>query len=286
MSKIRLLVLFAFLFSLQVNSQNSLLWEITGKGLKAPSYVFGTYHLITSSFIDSVPVIHACYAKTEAVVGEMILDSSSYPKLIKAMAMKDSTLDQLMSKEDYKMLGDYVKEATGMDIALFNKMKPVVVSTLFYKFLIPANDKGTPMDLYFQQIAKVDGKKLIGLETLEEQVAVLFDGSSLKSQAVQLVRSAREKDKFTAEMMETNRCYREGNMDCILKFMTEEESFSKAEMDRLLYSRNRNWIKILPVLLKDKTLFIAVGAGHLPGEGGLIDLLRKQGYTVQPVVLK
>jgi uncharacterized protein YbaP (TraB family) len=285
MRKTGILVLLALSFNLHIQSQNSLLWEITGNGLKAPSYLFGTYHLITSSFIDSLPVIHSCYSKTEALVGEMIMDSSSYPKMMKAMTMKDSTLDQLMSKEDYKQVGDYVKEVTGMDIRMFNKMKPVVVSTLFYKVVMSSSDKGSPMDLYFQQIAKADGKALVGLETLDEQIAVLFDGSSLRSQAAMLVKATREKDKFIAEMMKTNRCYREGNMDCIVKYMSDQDDFSKADLDHLLYSRNRNWVKILPGLMKDRTLFIAVGAGHLPGEEGVIDLLRKQGYEVKAIPL-
>jgi len=267
-------------------SSNSLLWEVSGNGLKKSSYLFGTYHLISSSFIDSLPVIHQCYAKTEGVVGEMVLDPSMASKMMSAVLMKDSTLDELMSPEEYKLVGTYLKETSGMNIALFNKMKPVVVGTLFYKAIMPANDTGKPMDLYFQEESKADGKRVVGLETLDEQMDVLFNGTSLKQQAAALVKAAREKEKYTAEMMRTNRCYRDGDMDCLVKFMTEDETMTTAEMERLLYARNRNWMKQLPGLMSAGPVFVAVGAGHLPGEGGLIGLLKQAGYTVTPVAIR
>jgi uncharacterized protein YbaP (TraB family) len=280
------LSLFFFTATAFAQQSGSLLWEVSGKGLKSSSYLFGTYHLITSTFIDSFPVIHSCYAKTEEVVGELLLDASMAQKMMAGVIMKDSTLDQLLNKEEYKLVGDYLKETSGMNIALFNKMKPVLVQTMFYKSLLSGEDKGHPMDVYFQEIAKADGKKVEGLETMEEQMAVLFDGTSLKRQAELLVKAVREKDKNTVEMMRINGCYRAGDLECLAKSMTDSTDFSKEEMNQLLYSRNRNWMKKLPGIFRAQPTFIAVGAGHLPGEGGLIDLLRKEGYTVTAVAVK
>ena len=171
-------IFFFLLLGHQAFSQtpNTLLWEISGKGLKSPSFVFGTYHLITSTYIDSFPVIRQKLEKTEAVAGEMVIDVGVSSKIASAVVMKDSSLTQLLSKEDYQLVGTYLKEITGMDLSLFDKMKPVVISTFLYSPMLK-EDQGKAMDIYFQDLAKGSGKKVMGLETVEEQIALLFEGS-------------------------------------------------------------------------------------------------------------
>ncbi len=284
--KIRLLLVLSLTANLSFFSQNSLLWEISGNGLKKTSYLFGTYHLITSTFIDSFPLIHQEYSKTDAVAGEMILDAACLQKVQASAVMKDSSLDQLLCKADYQLVADYLKETSGMSLSLFNKMKPVVVGTLFYSSLLTSKEKGVEMDQYFQESAKTDNKKLIGLETVEDQIAVLFEGTSLKRQAEMLVKSAKDRDATGPELMRTTHCYRTGDLACLLASLQAEDGYTTDEMNRLLYSRNLNWMKKMPGLMEEMSVFIAVGAGHLPGDGGLIDLLRKKGYTLTPLQLK
>jgi uncharacterized protein YbaP (TraB family) len=281
----KLLSLFLLVPSiLPAQQNNSLLWEISGKGMAAPSYVFGTYHLITSSYIDSFPVILQSLRKTKAVIGEMVVDATMQQKVMDASLMKDSSLDQLMSAADYELVSAYFKEQLGMDLGFFKKMKPVVVSTLFYKPLMDKN-KGTPMDVYFQEKGKENGEDVIGLETIEQQMNVLFSGMPLRRQAELLVKAVKEKDKMKRDMNQMDSCYRRGNLDALGKYMMAEDSYSSQEMDELLYSRNANWIKQLPQLMEKRPVFIAVGAGHLPGQKGLLNLLRQAGYTVSVVAL-
>jgi uncharacterized protein YbaP (TraB family) len=264
----------------------SLLWEVSGKGLKSSSYLFGTYHLITSSFVDSFPVVQEKLRETKSMAGELVMDSSLYPKITKAAMMPDSSLDQLLSKEDYKVVSDYLKEISGMSLALFNKMKPVMVNILIYTVLLPKSDAGTAMDIYFQEVAKKTGKKVYGLETVEDQIAVLFDGMPVKRQAELLVRSVKEKEKNYREMMQMNQCYRNLDLNCLSSGMKEEEGYSDAELKKMVDSRNQKWMKVIPGLMQSGGVFIAVGAGHLPGEQGLLKLLEKEGYTVRAVEMK
>ncbi|HXC04214.1 MAG TPA: TraB/GumN family protein [Bacteroidia bacterium] len=271
----------SFLYAQQ---QNSLLWEISGKGLKQPSYVFGTYHLLTSTYVDSLPVIMQCMQKTRAVVGEMIVDGAVQQKVMDASVMKDSSLDQLMTPDDYKLVSAYFKEQVGMEITLFNKMKPAVIGMLFYKPLMEKN-KGTAMDIYFQEKGKENGKEVIGLETVDDQIRTLFGHTTLKRQAEQLVKTVKEKDKTSGETARMDSCYKRGDLDCLDKQLRESDSFSAEEWDQLLNIRNRNWMKQIPALMKKRAVFIAVGAGHLPGNQGLLNLLRQQGYTVNVVPL-
>jgi uncharacterized protein YbaP (TraB family) len=276
-----------FCLSLNVFSQTpkTLLWEISGNGLKNPSFLFGTYHLITSSYIDSFPMIRDRFEKTKGLVGEMLIDETTIAKVGAAVLMTDSSLTQLLSESDYKLVAACLKEISGMNLILFDKVKPVVVSTFFYASLL-ADTKGKAMDIYFQDIAKEEGKRVIGLETVEEQIAVLFDGNPLKQQAQQLVLSVKEKDKNREEVQQTNYCYRMQDLDCLSKFLNEGVELTPAVMDKLLYDRNRKWMLKLPDLMKEQGLFVAVGAGHLPGEKGLLNLLIEKGFTVRPVMMR
>jgi len=281
-------VFLLFLFLSQnsfAQTSNTLLWEISGNGLKSPSFIFGTYHLITSAYIDSFPLIRKTYEKTKVVVGEMLIDAATTNKVAAAVVMTDSSLTQLLNEADYKLVADYLKEISGMDLALFNKMKPVVISTFFYTSLLK-DEHGKAMDIYFQDMAREEGKGLIGLETVEEQIAVLFDGSTLRQQARQLVQAVKEKDKNLEETMRTNRCYRQQDLECLTKELSGTSEFTPEEMDKLLYDRNRNWMLKLPPMMMENPLFVAVGAGHLPGEKGLLNLFREKGFTVRPVMLK
>jgi uncharacterized protein YbaP (TraB family) len=270
---------------LNAQNTNSLLWEISGNGLKSPSCLFGTYHLITSSFIDSFPIILNKLDSSKLVAGEIIMDADARGKVAKAAIMKDSSLPQLMSKTDYELTAAYLKEISGMNLALFDKMKPVVISTFIYAALLPKINPGEVMDIYFQDLARKKSKKLIGLESIDDQIRVLFEGVSLKRQADMLVKLVKEKDKGKEETYKLNDCYRRQDLNCLASGMNSDTGFDASEMEQLLYQRNRNWMKILPALLSEQSCFIAVGAGHLPGEKGLLELLRKEGYTLTPLLL-
>ncbi|HEV7231882.1 MAG TPA: TraB/GumN family protein [Bacteroidia bacterium] len=274
---------FLFLTALSFSclaQNNFLLWEISGNGLKAPSYLFGTYHLINSTFIDSMPLIQKKFDACSTVAGEILMDAGTLAKVSESAIMKDSSLSQLMTKEEYDLTAAYLKETTGMNLSLFDKMKPVVISTLFYTALIPKNNPGKPMDIYFQEMAKKQGKNLVGLETVEDQIAVLFNSMPLKRQARMLVETVKDKDKNLKEMIRMDHCYRNQDLDCLGQSISEDESYSPDEMAQLVELRNQRWIAELPAMMQEKSCFIAVGAGHLPGEKGLLEMLRRKGYQV------
>jgi uncharacterized protein YbaP (TraB family) len=276
------LFLFLTAWSIICSAQNNfLLWEVSGNGLQSPSYLFGTYHLINSSFIDSMPLIQKKFDAVSTVAGEIVMDETTLSKVTESAVMKDSSLTQLLTKEEYQLIANYLKETTGMSLSLFDKMKPVVISTLFYTALIPKNNPGKPMDIYFQEMAKKQGKSLIGLETVEDQITVLFNSQSLKRQARMLLEAVKDKDKNMKDMFRMDHCYRNQDLDCLSQSLSLDESYSADEMAQLVEVRNQRWLEKIPVLMQEKSCFIAVGAGHLPGEKGLIEMLRRKGYEVK-----
>lgn len=266
------------------DKENSLLWEISGKGLKKPSYLFGTYHFAGKDFIDTMQVLNAKLNQADAVVGELIMDNTMAAKLMPHMLMKNNFLDKLLTTEEYQLVADYLKKVSGYDLKLFNSMKPAAVQVTLLQFTAPKTfTKDNPaLDQYFQEYGKANGKKLLGLETVEDQAQLLF-GNNLERQKELLLKMVKDEAKNKEEGQKLYDYYIAQNMKELAKIFTSATDYSQEEMDQMIKHRNQKWIDQLPTLMQNQSLFIAVGAGHLVGKDGLIKGLQAIGYTVKPI---
>ena len=287
-------ILFILLFltaSLNLNAQ--LLWEVSGNGLEKPSYVYGTVHVGDNrayQFIDDIkPKLQSC----DIMAGELDLDMSIFQNFSMLMSLfmpNDTTLKDLLTKEEYSLVKRKLdKKLYNMGLIgmaeIMEKIKPTFTS-MFLTDLNTLSDmnSGQPaLDLYLQQEARKAGKQVIGLETVDEQMGT-FDKIPLKKQAQALYEElAAEGGSNSAEMLERMLdLYAEGNLDSLYAISTTEMD---AEMiESFLNLRNHNMAnRMVPYLDKGKTMFVAVGAAHLLGEEGVLELLRKKGYTVKAV---
>lgn len=270
---------------------NGVFWKVSGKGLTSPSYLFGTFHLITQSYIDSLPKVLAAYKTCNTVACEIVLDSSIAPKVAVASQLQGTTLDKVLSAKDYEKTSAWVKELTGYDLSTFNTLNPMTVSVILSMYLqqsiFPANPEHPEqaMDQYFQTLGKQSGKTVMGLENIEEQMKALYSQFTMERQVELLMDMVNTRDKVAADMLRMNTSYRQQNLDELTKLMYESK-FSKSEMDVLLKNRNAHWIAQLPALMKQGPVFVAVGALHLSGTDGLVAMLRAAGYTVEPIAAK
>ncbi|MFD0939977.1 TraB/GumN family protein [Pedobacter boryungensis] len=265
-------------------AENTLLWEISGKDLKKPSYLFGTYHLIGKDFVDTMKVVNEKLKSVDAVVGEIVMNDSVAIKLSNYFTMKGNTLDHLLSKDEYKKVEDFFKEKMpNFNLKGLNNYKPVMIS--MFITLFNASEKGLPekgLDDSFQIFAKENNKKIIGLETAEFQGELLFN-TDLEKQKKALLKAIKENDKNKLKVKELYQYYIAQDMEKLNEFFKEEDEDSKEFMTDLLKNRNNRWLDKLPQLMRANSLFIAVGAGHLLGDEGLIKGLQNLGYDVKPI---
>lgn len=268
----------------QKKAENSLLWEISGNGLKKSSYLFGTYHFAGKDFIDTMNVLQTKLSMADAVVGELIIDHTVAAKLASYMVMKNNFLDQLLTAEQYQLVADYLKRISGYDLKLFNSMKPMAVQMTMMQFTAPKTISAAnpALDQYFQDYGKTNAKKIIGLETIEDQATILF-GNSLERQTELLLKSVIDEEKTKKEGQRLYANYITQNLEELEKLFLEADGYTQQELDQLLKNRNVKWVAQLPNLMQNQRLFIAVGAGHLIGKDGLIKLLRLKGFTVKPL---
>ncbi len=276
------------LFAQKTKQGNSLLWKVTGNGLQKPSYIFGTYHFLSNGFVDTLQAVKNAYAASDAVVGELVIDSTIQGPIMEASVLKGTTLQKLLHDTLYTKTATWFKEEGGLDLIRLNELNPLTIITvglaITHQKYFPNKPGEVQLDTYFQDLGRKDGKKIIGLETIQMQVNAMFNQLTLARQVEILNDSFKEKDGLRSAIAVMNDAYIRNDLNA-LHLLMYAETYKPEEMKPLLEDRNNYWMQQLPKLMKEQSLFVAVGALHLVGETGLVQQLTRQGYTVEPVNL-
>lgn len=287
------LFLLAMLLIAAVSVKGQLLWRVSGNGCYESSYLFGTLHLETEEFIDSVPGLAEAIANCDIIFGEIegetLTNASTMLQMIKdATAPTDSTLDKLLSPDNYILVDAVVKKYMfGFGLKELGLLKPAVITAQLtvmqmQKFYPDALDPNKLIDVAIQKRGKSLGKRIDGLEGVEDQLTALF-GAPLMEQAEELLEFCRKDDKFDDSSRQLHDAYRAQDLAKIEKIVFDSEmGMDDADMERLSYVRNRSWMDKITTTIPVQRVLVAVGAAHLVGKDGLINLLRERGYTVEP----
>jgi len=279
----------------------SVLWEVSGKDIKT-SYIFGTMHLMPKDdFLIDAPTKKSFDAAEQAVF-EIDMKDMENPMALMGMMGKmmmpgDTTIKDLISDEDYKLLKSKF-DASGFPLEMMQNMKPMFLSMLTdgdaMKGLsgTPGGDdeknKTMSYELEFSKLAKTVNKPTAGLETMDFQMG-LFDSIPLKVQADMLVDGLKNKNDGKDEMKDMVKIYLNKDIEKMSGLISQDKSSknSMASFEAMfLNNRNANWISKIEKLMRDKSSFIAVGAAHLGGAKGVLNLLKLKGYTIKPLQIK
>lgn len=264
------------------NTENSLLWEISGNNLEQPSYLFGTIHMTCDTTLKDK--VSKALDSTKLLVLEVDIDDPSLAMaMMKHMYMIDDiTLKDLINEEDYQILNAFFKEQLGMGLENMQRMKPFFLSAMFYPKFLDCSFQSVENAL--MTVAHEQGEEILGLETIEEQMTI-FDEIPYEEQVQDLLKSAKDSLKTSKEMFKkVLKSYTDENIEEMVNLTkTDTTQAMYRHLDKMLYNRNRTWIPKMQEFMKEQATFFGVGAGHLAGENGVIALLRKEGYTVKPV---
>ena len=262
-------------FSFSQELEKSLLWKISGNGLKQPSYLYGTIHITCDASLDENTL--NALDKTEQLYLELDMDDKSMQmQMMKYMMMKNGVkLSTLLSPEDFQIVDEFLKKNLKMSAKLFDSFKPFMISSMLFPKMLDCEHKSVESEL--MKITKEQNEEVFGLEKVEDQMKV-FDAIPYQDQADELLKTVKgdlEKDKKELDEMMT--IYQNKDIEGMLKIMTDSDNKITSEnQDVLLNNRNKNWIPVMIKTMKDKPTFFGVGAGHLAGEEGIIKMLRKQ----------
>jgi uncharacterized protein len=268
--------LFLFL-SFSSYAQHTVLWKITNAGNIHISYLFGTYHLSGNSFIDSFPIIEEKIRSTDMIITETAFDKEEAKKYYETRQATDN-LSQILSKEDIQLVNTILKNKVDVFKLTPGELSAYLV-TNYQNHVCQSNNKDSMLaDPYIQYLGNKNGKQYLYLEKNQLEVLTRLTSSYTWDQAKKEVPEILNK-------------YKRGSYDPTLCFQAKkylsldlEYSF-KQSCSGTMEERNNNWIKQLLPLLTDKNCFISVGFAHLFYKCGLIQQLRKAGYTIEELKL-
>jgi uncharacterized protein YbaP (TraB family) len=268
-------------------NENALLWKISGNGLKTAAYLYGTIHIIPKKdfFLTDSTVSAFNQATNIAFEFNLKKEMRLIPqiRLMLQTRMKgDTTLEMLLNEEDYS----YVKNAfknNKIPMRFVERMKPMFIADLANQDLGGVRKaEMTSYEMEFLSRAKIQDKKISGLETARYQVGV-FDKIPYTIQAQMLVDDLRNGNKSDKEYKRLVKIYKRQDLEMLAKMTLGSEDDLNNFNDVLLDTRNRNWIPVMEKLMQKNKMFFAVGAAHLVGEQGVVALLRKRGFTLTAV---
>lgn len=265
------------------SNPNSLLWEISGNGLPQKSYLFGTIHLIEEKDFELSDVAKDRFSRTQELYLELDMDDPSILMQGFMGIMMDNgvTLKDLVNEDEYLTLERYFEDSVGMNLAMFETIKPILLSSFMEEQL--ATGKMISYESVFIEMAKEREMEVLGLETVEYQMS-MFDSIPYEQQANMLLESINDKsDSSKDQFKEMIDLYLTQDIDALSKSITEEASELSNFETLLIINRNKNWIPIIAERSKKLPTFFAVGAGHLGGKEGVVNLLRDAGFTMTPL---
>ncbi|MBI5856036.1 MAG: TraB/GumN family protein [Sphingobacteriales bacterium] len=269
----------------------SLLWEISGNGLKKPSYLIGTMH-VSSKLAFHLPdsfyiaIRNADIVALETNPETWQEDMSKYDLSGSGYSFDEGMYGNYMSTpNDYLSINTlkFYKYHSKVERSLFSN--PSTINNLLYRsYGNEASDfeEDTYLDMYIFQCGKKWGKKVTGVENYGESMKLMAEAyKDAAKDKNKKERSYDGADEYSADKLQE--AYRNGNLD-LLDSINKYNSFSPAFDEKFLYRRNEIQAASMDSIIKSGSrLFVGVGAAHLPGDRGVIEMLRKKGYKLRPV---
>ncbi|MEM6317039.1 MAG: TraB/GumN family protein [Bacteroidota bacterium] len=274
---------------------NSLLWAISGNGLTDTSYLYGTIHLIGKSDYFLTDQTKAAFDKSEQITFEINMANmndmgTQMGLMMKAFMNDGSTLSDLLDSTAYAEVKAHFGKMGMNDMmwGMMERIKPMFLS-VFGSMDMDMSGGGLNMgemmsyEMEFMNMAEQQEKATDGLETAAYQMS-MFDSIPYQAQAEMLYESIKmESTEGSDQMDEMVKLYKKQDLQGMMKmFAADKQGIGQYE-DLLLVGRNKNWIPVMQKMIKSQPTFFAVGAGHLGGPSGVVNLLKAEGFTLTPL---
>jgi uncharacterized protein len=277
-------LLTAGFFTVAHAEDKALLYQVSGKDLAQPSYLYGTFHLVCPTDLKITDATQKALSDSKQLYLEIDFDDPSLQStMMQSMLLGGGkNLKDYLKPDDFTLLDAYLKRNVGNGLGQLGGLQPIALLSAMYVSLMKCQPAS--YDLTFAQLAGKDGKEVLGLETVQEQLDVLGK-VPIEQQLEGLVEMARRPDEAQKELTDLIGAYKVQDLNLLMKLMRESkfDSDTKGYEDEILDKRNANWIPIIEKAARDKSTFFAFGAAHLAGEKGVVSLLRAKGYTVKPL---
>jgi uncharacterized protein len=264
----------------------SFVWKVTAKQ-GGTIYLAGSVHLLSAKYYPLKPAFDTAFSRSDLLVEEvdmadMLASDSQMEMLSRGMLPPGQSLEKLITPETYKAMTRRV-EALGLPIEPLKRFKPwmLAITLQGMEWQKAGFDADLGLDKHFYDKAKVAGKRVQGLETLQYQIS-RFDEMPMDQQDRLLAETLKELDTTKEEFTKLADAWQAGDAMQVEKLALEDLRSEPAMYQRLLVERNQQWLpKIVALFNRPASAFVVVGAAHLIGPDGLLAVLKSKGYTIE-----
>ena len=270
----------------------SLLWEISGNGLQKPSYLFGTMHVsdklvfhLGDPFYNAIRSAQVVALETNPENWQDDYSESVFLKNRNRYGFGNIFLSAGSFSSDKMDIRSFAIENNEEAIKAALAVEPSLVNGLLYRTYgsrMADFEEDTYLDMYIFQTGKKLGKKIAGVENFKESEKLVMEAYRDMYNDQKRKRRSYDFEGRFANPKKLEEAYRNGDLDA-LDSLDALYVTSDAFQEKFLYKRNEIQAKNIDSIIKKQTLFVAVGAAHLPGKRGVIEMLRAMGYTLKPI---
>ncbi len=259
------------------------LWELHGKHNTV--YLLGSIHTLRASDYPLAPAVLDAYRSSKSLVMEIDPDelgsADVQSEMLESASLGDSrTLHDIMGTARYAH-AEALAHDVGLDLSMFDQYAPWFVAEAISQMQLMqlGFDPSSGVEMYFSGRARSDGKRIAGLETAHDQLA-LFEAMPMETQANYLVASLEQAHDLAKDVNDMVRAWQNGNVAWFETEVKSDLGRDPSVYQSLLVSRNRKWIARIEKLLDDdENHLVIVGTAHLVGRESVIDLLKKDGIV-------
>ncbi|RUO27556.1 TraB/GumN family protein [Aliidiomarina maris] len=264
------------------SAQASLLWKVSGNDLEQPSYLFGTVHMICQSDFYMDERIEQAFANTQSLMLELDMSSESEMMRLQQLMVNPSGpyLDEYLDDDQYAQVDAFFQQHVGAGLQFLGALKPFALQATAMA-VTASCDEVVSYEGYFLEQAMTGDYTVTAVESAEFQ-ATLFDDIPMQQQVNWLWEIVDDVEAGQALFQELTSVYLSEDMDALFEVIVSEPEFQEYQ-GLILDDRNLAWVEPIRAQIHQQPTFIAVGSGHIAGELGMLELLRAEGYTVEPI---
>jgi len=259
---------------------NSLLWEISGNGLKQPSYLQGTMHMVCESDFNIKQKTLDALSKAQTLVLELDYTDPKEMEAMQKMLKSDKKLSEQLTADEVKELTEALKL---YDVTLneIDHYSPQALYSLIGKKATPCPPDAVKMfEIELLTKAMKSGKTIGGLEKVADQIKALEASYDLK----ETIRQLQAGNEYAVLAQRMTKAFNEENLTLLDALLKDKRFMNEVQEEFMLNQRNIKWVaNVMPAMMEKQSVLFAVGSGHLGGAQGMINLLRAKGYTVTPL---
>jgi uncharacterized protein YbaP (TraB family) len=270
-----------------IQFENSLLWKVSGNELTNPSYLYGTMHLLCDKSNSEKAKVQSAIDASKQLYLEVDMFNPEQSKDMLSLLANEVKIKDLDDVEKKQQLLTLTEKHLGMKGALIENTNLLTLFSMLAYMTTDSCAMPSSVEDILESKFNHDRSKIAGLETLAQQIQFIKDSevASIDNTIIAL----EEFEEMKVMLKDLNNLYMSENITDLYSMMITPsdlytQSYIDKMMDVLLVQRNKNWVIQIPVIAIENPTFFGVGAGHLPGKNGVINLLREAGYSVEAVM--